>query len=59
MNTRMWKNKAVQRNVKLVKELGHHVLTPDEGHLACGHTGPGRLVEPPEIVVEIEKLLAG
>ena len=59
MNTRMWRNAVVQRNVKTVEELGHRVLTPDEGALACGHTGPGRLPEPAEILKVVEEILAG
>lgn len=58
MNTRMWNNKAVQRNVALLGELGHAVMTPDAGALACGHTGPGRLPEPAAIAAEIEEILS-
>ncbi|MBL4844985.1 MAG: hypothetical protein JKY65_05635 [Planctomycetes bacterium] len=57
MNVRMWRNPVVQRNLATVRALGHHVMEPGAGHLACGHVGPGRLAEPPEIAAEIEKLL--
>ena len=58
MNVRMWRNPVVQRNLATARALGHHVLTPGSGHLACGHVGPGRLAEPAEIVETIEGLLA-
>lgn len=58
MNHRMWNNPVVQANLQRVVQLGHHVLAPGAGHLACGHTGPGRLAEPAEILVEVERLLA-
>jgi hypothetical protein len=58
MNTRMWNNPAVQRNLALVRELGHRVLEPGAGNLACGHVGPGRLPETPELLAAIEALLA-
>lgn len=57
MNHRMWRNPAVQQNVAKCKALGHHVLEPTAGNLACGHTGPGRLPETPELLAEIEGLL--
>lgn len=58
MNHRMWNNPVVQANLQRVVQLGHHVLAPGAGNLACGHTGPGRLAEPAEILVEVERLLA-
>jgi phosphopantothenoylcysteine decarboxylase/phosphopantothenate--cysteine ligase len=58
MNTRMWNNKAVQRNVKILEELGHVILQPGDGNLACGHVGAGRLPEPTVIAAEIEELLS-
>lgn len=57
MNPRMWHNPAVQRNLKLLKSYGYQVHTPTEGHMACGHVGPGRLIEPAEIVSLIEAAL--
>ncbi len=58
MNHRMWSNPVVQANLQKVVQLGHHVLAPGAGNLACGHTGPGRLAEPAEILVEVERLLS-
>lgn len=58
MNVRMWRNPTVQRNLATLRALGHEVLTPGSGHLACGHIGPGRLAEPAEIAAAVEALLA-
>ncbi len=43
MNTRMFLNPAVQRNLLLLEEYGYHVIDPDQGELACKEVGPGRL----------------
>lgn len=59
MNTRMWENKVVQQNVARLVELGHRVLTPGSGSLACGHVGPGRLPETPEILAAVDEVLHG
>ena len=58
MNTRMWRNPAVQQNLATLRARGFHVLAPGSGNLACGHVGPGRLAEPVEIAAEVERLLA-
>jgi len=47
MNVRMWRHAATQRNIARLKADGVIVLDPDEGEMACGEYGPGRL---PEIV---------
>ena len=46
MNVWMWEHKATQDNVKSLIERGVHVLDPDEGPMACGEYGAGRLPEP-------------
>ena len=56
MNTRMWKNPAVQRNVKTAKEMGFVLVGPAEGRLACGAEGIGRMSEPQEILQKIERI---
>jgi len=43
MNVNMWENPATQKNVEILRERGVKVLPPDEGYLACGMTGAGRL----------------
>jgi phosphopantothenoylcysteine decarboxylase / phosphopantothenate---cysteine ligase len=46
MNVRMWEHAATQANVASLSERGVHVLMPDEGPMACGEFGAGRLPEP-------------
>ncbi|MGW8204340.1 bifunctional phosphopantothenoylcysteine decarboxylase/phosphopantothenate synthase [Sphingomonas bisphenolicum] len=58
MNVRMWHHKATQRNLERLHADGVHVMTPDDGAMACGEYGKGRLPEPEAIAVEIERLLA-
>ena len=58
MNVRMWLHAATQRNVARLREDGVTVLAPDEGAMACGEFGPGRLPEPEAIVVAIEQALS-
>jgi phosphopantothenoylcysteine decarboxylase/phosphopantothenate--cysteine ligase len=57
MNVRMWLHPATQRNVALLKADGVRVLDPDEGEMACGEFGPGRLPEPAEILNRCGDLL--
>lgn len=49
MNVKMWEHDATQMNVARLREAGVHVVDPDEGAMACGEFGPGRLREPEEI----------
>lgn len=49
MNVRMWEHAATQRNIALLKAAGVTVLDPDEGPMACGEFGYGRLPEPDAI----------
>jgi phosphopantothenoylcysteine decarboxylase/phosphopantothenate--cysteine ligase len=50
MNVRMWQHRATRRNVAQLKEDGVAVIEPDEGEMACGEYGPGRLPEPAAIM---------
>ena len=50
MNVRMWLHPATQRNVAQLKADGVRVIDPDEGEMACGEFGPGRLPEPTAII---------
>jgi len=59
MNVRMWGHAAVQRNVAALRGDGVHIMEPDEGAMACGEFGPGRLPEVELIADEIERLLGG
>lgn len=49
MNVRMWEHAATQRNIALLRQAGVNVLDPDEGPMACGEFGYGRLPEPEAI----------
>ena len=57
MNVRMWQHAATQRNIAQLKDDGIRVLEPDEGPMACGEFGPGRLPEPADIVERIKPML--
>ncbi len=57
MNDNMWNNPAVQRNVKYVREMGFELIGPEEGLLACGTKGIGRMSEPRDILEAIEKIV--
>lgn len=59
MNVRMWQHAATRRNVAQLRANGVTVLEPDEGEMACGEYGPGRLPEPPAILDAIRARLAG
>ncbi|WP_375402466.1 bifunctional phosphopantothenoylcysteine decarboxylase/phosphopantothenate synthase [uncultured Sphingomonas sp.] len=57
MNWRMWLHPATARNVARLRADGVRVMEPDEGAMACGEWGPGRLPEPPAILDAIEAML--
>ncbi|HEV2597644.1 bifunctional phosphopantothenoylcysteine decarboxylase/phosphopantothenate--cysteine ligase CoaBC [Sphingopyxis sp.] len=58
MNVRMWLHAATQRNVATLRGDGVTVMEPDEGEMACGEYGPGRLPEPLAIKDAIDAALA-
>ena len=58
MNVRMWDHPACQRNVATLKDDGVLFVGPNEGAMACGEFGPGRMSEPLEIVAAVEAALA-
>jgi phosphopantothenoylcysteine decarboxylase/phosphopantothenate--cysteine ligase len=49
MNTNMWAHPATQANIEKLRSRGHVIIDPEEGRLACGTIGPGRLAEPERI----------
>jgi phosphopantothenoylcysteine decarboxylase/phosphopantothenate--cysteine ligase len=57
MNLRMWAHPAVQRNVAYLRELGVELIGPEEGRLASGAVGLGRMSEPQEIVARVREML--
>ena len=58
MNPRMWSHPATQSNVALLRERGVELIGPDEGEMAEGEWGVGRMSEPEEIAAAIRSLLA-
>ena len=58
MNVRMWEHAATRRNVAVLRSDGVTIMEPDNGEMACGEFGPGRLPEPERILTEIQRLLA-
>lgn len=59
MNSGMYRNPIVQRNITGLRNLGYHFLEPDTGWLACGVTDIGRLPDPEKIVAWLEANLVG
>jgi phosphopantothenoylcysteine decarboxylase / phosphopantothenate---cysteine ligase len=57
MNVGMWEHPATQENIAKVKGFGAHVVNPDNGELACGWKGDGRLAEPERIFMETQRVL--
>jgi phosphopantothenoylcysteine decarboxylase/phosphopantothenate--cysteine ligase len=58
MNVRMWESAAVRRNRAQLEKDGVLFVGPNDGEMACGEFGPGRMAEPAEIVTAIERALA-
>lgn len=57
MNLRMWEHPATQANIATLQKRGVLVVPPDEGPMACGEYGPGRLADPPVILTAIQAAL--
>ncbi len=57
MNVRMWQHKATRRNMATLRTDGIVFVGPDEGEMACGEYGPGRMAEPEAMVEAIASLL--
>lgn len=58
MNVRMWNHAATRRNVETLRAQGVLFVGPNDGEMACGEFGPGRMAEPLAIVAAIENILA-
>jgi phosphopantothenoylcysteine decarboxylase/phosphopantothenate--cysteine ligase len=56
MNTNMWNHPATQANLRTLRDRGHLIIDPDDGALACGTVGPGRLAEPEAIADAVAAL---
>ncbi len=59
MNVRMWTHQATAANLATLRGRGVAVVGPDDGAMACGEFGPGRLAEPPAILATIAAMLGG
>lgn len=65
MNCNMWENSVIQENLTKLEELGYEILPPEEGYLACGYEGSGRLADIQKIyeksieIIENKKKLQG
>jgi phosphopantothenoylcysteine decarboxylase/phosphopantothenate--cysteine ligase len=57
MNVRMWQHAATKRNVATLRDDGIAFVGPEEGEMACGEFGPGRMAQPAEIIDAIAGLL--
>jgi phosphopantothenoylcysteine decarboxylase/phosphopantothenate--cysteine ligase len=57
MNVNMWEHPATQENLATLRARGVHVIDPDEGYLACGMTGSGRLAATETIVQRVRDVL--
>jgi phosphopantothenoylcysteine decarboxylase/phosphopantothenate--cysteine ligase len=53
MNTNMWLHPATQANLDTLRRRGHEIVEPEDGFLACGMTGPGRLADPERIAAAV------
>ncbi|MDQ1707192.1 MAG: phosphopantothenoylcysteine decarboxylase / phosphopantothenate---cysteine ligase, partial [Pyrinomonadaceae bacterium] len=59
MNPTMWEHPATRRNLERLRSDGVHIIEPDDGEMACGTIGPGRLSEPERIVAAALRILEG
>jgi phosphopantothenoylcysteine decarboxylase/phosphopantothenate--cysteine ligase len=59
MHTEMWEHPATQQNIEKLRSYGYTIVDPDEGVLAGGDTGIGRLADPDVIVATVVKMLGG
>ncbi|NLL28143.1 MAG: bifunctional phosphopantothenoylcysteine decarboxylase/phosphopantothenate--cysteine ligase CoaBC [Bacteroidales bacterium] len=57
MNDKMWKSAVVKKNVEYLEALGNKILYPEEGDLACGSKGVGRMMEPQQIFEAVQDYL--
>jgi len=57
MNVNMWNHAATQENIEMLRARGVHVVDPDEGYLACGMTGSGRLAGQEQIDAAVREVL--
>ena len=54
MNSRMWLNPIVKKNISSLRKQGYGIAGPAEGSLACGNSGPGRMAEPDKVIAAVK-----
>ncbi|MCO7174648.1 bifunctional phosphopantothenoylcysteine decarboxylase/phosphopantothenate--cysteine ligase CoaBC [Sporolactobacillus kofuensis] len=59
MNVNMYAHPALQKNLGILESYGYRLIGPEQGHLACGWTGTGRMTEPEEIVRKVTDFFTG
>jgi len=59
MNSGMYENRVFQHQMSFLKSMGYLFIEPEEGYLACGASGKGRLPDPERIVAFVEQILSG
>lgn len=59
MNSAMWQHPATRANAELLRTRGVRLCGPGEGELACGETGPGRMLEPADLLAAVSASFAG
>jgi len=59
MNSNMWLHAATQANIETLRSRGHRIVEPEDGFLACGMIGPGRLAEPEAIAAAVAAAFSG
>lgn len=57
MNVNMWNHAATQENIEILRRRGVKIVNPDEGYLACGMTGAGRLAGQREVILAVRQTL--
>lgn len=55
MNSNMWANPVVQRNIEILRDMKFEMIGPETGRLACGTEGVGRMTEPTDIIAAVER----
>lgn len=59
MNGKMWDHAATQENVRILKDRGVSFIHPDEGDLACGYEGVGKMASPEMVLAAVKRVVAG
>lgn len=58
MNDHMWEHPLLRQNIEKLRSIGYRFIDPEDGHLACGSRGPGRLATTQRIIQTIDETLA-